>query len=67
MNSRDYAINCISRLVWIHGGGYTLGWKTQYGTGGGLIKASNGGIIYVAINYRLGIFVNLSSPLSMPV
>ncbi|KAN0096299.1 alpha/beta-hydrolase [Hyaloscypha variabilis] len=49
-------------LVWIHGGGYTLGWKTEYGTGGGLIRASNGGIIYVAINYRLGIFGFLGGP-----
>lgn len=49
------------RVVWIHGGGYTLGWKTQYGSGVGLINASRRnnkeGIIYVAINYRLGLFV----------
>ena len=49
------------RVVWIHGGGYTLGWKTQYGSGVGLINASRRNnkesIIYVAINYRLGLFV----------
>ncbi|TVY41701.1 Carboxylesterase [Lachnellula subtilissima] len=53
-------------LVWIHGGGYTLGWKTLYGSGAGLVRASesNGkeGVIYVAINYRLGLFGFLSGP-----
>jgi cholinesterase len=48
-------------MVWIHGGGYTLGWKTEYGSGAGLLQAgqANGkeGIIYVAMNYRLGLFV----------
>ncbi|KAL2065876.1 hypothetical protein VTL71DRAFT_3546 [Oculimacula yallundae] len=51
-------------VVWIHGGGYTIGWKTQYGTGVGLINASRRdnqeGVIYVAINYRLGLFGFLS-------
>lgn len=51
-------------VVWIHGGGYTLGWKTRYGSGVGLINASRRnnkeGIIYVAINYRLGLFGFLS-------
>lgn len=49
-------------MVWIHGGGYTLGWKTLYGSGAGLVRASqsNGkdGVIYVALNYRLGLFVS---------
>jgi cholinesterase len=48
-------------LVWIHGGGEDLGYKTEYGGGAGLLAASqtNGkeGVIYVAINYRLGLFV----------
>ncbi|KAH7333081.1 acetylcholinesterase precursor [Rhexocercosporidium sp. MPI-PUGE-AT-0058] len=51
-------------VVWIHGGGYTLGWKSQYGSGVGLINSSRRnnkeGIIYVAINYRLGLFGFLS-------
>ncbi|CZT04799.1 related to cholinesterase [Rhynchosporium agropyri] len=51
-------------VVWIHGGGYTIGWKTQYGSGVGLINASRRdkqeGIIYVALNYRLGLFGFLS-------
>lgn len=49
-------------MIWIHGGGFTLGWKTQYGSGAGLVAAStaNGkpGVIYVGINYRLGLFVS---------
>jgi hypothetical protein len=48
-------------MVWIHGGGYTLGWKTLYGSGAGLVAASQRdgkeGVIYVALNYRLGLFV----------
>ncbi|CAL3968307.1 hypothetical protein PZA11_006736 [Diplocarpon coronariae] len=51
-------------VVWIHGGGYTLGWKTQYGSGAGLLSAAKStgkeGVIYVAINYRLGLFGFLS-------
>lgn len=50
-------------MVWIHGGGYTLGWKTEYGSGAGLVNASlsndKEGVIYVALNYRLGLFVRL--------
>ncbi|KAH8799840.1 acetylcholinesterase precursor [Xylogone sp. PMI_703] len=49
-------------MLWIHGGGYTLGWKTQYGSGAGLLKASKDGVIYIAINYRLGLFGFLSGP-----
>jgi cholinesterase len=49
-------------MIWIHGGGYTLGWKTQYGPGAGLIAASQAhgktGVIFIAINYRLGLFVS---------
>ncbi|EKD18586.1 uncharacterized protein L3040_005955 [Drepanopeziza brunnea f. sp. 'multigermtubi'] len=52
-------------VVWIHGGGYTMGYKTQYGSGVGLLNASQRdekeGVIYVAINYRLGAFGFLSS------
>jgi len=51
-------------LVWIHGGGQVLGYKSIYGGGAGLLAASqtNGGegVIYVAINYRLGLFVRIS-------
>ncbi|KAI2469042.1 alpha/beta-hydrolase [Annulohypoxylon bovei var. microspora] len=47
-------------LVWIHGGGFTFGSKSFYGSPSGLIAQSrrNGqdGIIVVSINYRLGLF-----------
>ena len=50
-------------LVYIHGGGFFKGWKTDFGNGLGLVTTSqaNGGegIIFVAINYRLGLFVSL--------
>lgn len=46
-------------LVWIHGGGYDVGSKTNNGPGTGLVARSmtstaSNGIVYVAINYRLG-------------
>jgi carboxylesterase type B len=48
-------------LVWIHGGGQVLGHKSLDGGGAGLLAASQTdgkeGLIYVAINYRLGLFV----------
>jgi carboxylesterase type B len=52
-------------MVWIHGGGYTLGSKTLYSpSAAGLIKASHthgkGGVIWIAMNYRLGIFVGIN-------
>ena len=57
-------------MVWIHGGGYTGGYKRLYGSGAGLLSASrrNGheGVIYVAINYRMGLFVRLQASLSTP-
>ena len=50
-------------LVWIHGGGFDLGWKDASGRGEGLVLRSprNGtrGIILVSINYRLGLFVGV--------
>ena len=51
-------------LVWIHGGGYTSGSKTDSGNPAGLIARSteSSGIVYVAINYRLGAFGWLSGP-----
>ncbi|CBX98109.1 hypothetical protein IAQ61_010214 [Plenodomus lingam] len=51
-------------LVWIYGGGYTNGNKNE--NPAGLIAASgnssNGDIIYVALNYRLGAFGFTSGP-----
>lgn len=52
-------------LVWIYGGGYTSGEKSVYNPAG-LIKASQAtstdGIVFVALNYRLGAFGWLSGP-----
>ena len=49
-------------LVWIYGGGYTGGSKTSYGNPASLISRSlendGEGIVYVAMNYRLGLFVS---------
>ncbi|KIX00319.1 uncharacterized protein Z518_10458 [Rhinocladiella mackenziei CBS 650.93] len=53
-------------IVWIYGGGYTLGSKGQWGNPSGLIKASqkdgSDGIIYVAMNYRLGALGWMAGP-----
>ncbi|KAI4143750.1 MAG: hypothetical protein L6R39_004468 [Caloplaca ligustica] len=55
-------------LVWIYGGGYTAGEKTGNGVynPAGLIKASqinrSEGVVYVALNYRLGAFGFLAGP-----
>lgn len=47
-------------LLWIHGGGFTAGSKTSTGDPAGIIARSNlndsEGIIFVSINYRLGLF-----------
>ena len=49
-------------MVEIYGGGYTAGDKLSVGNPAGLISRSmtNGdeGVIYVAMNYRLGLFVS---------
>lgn len=42
-------------MVQIHGGGYTTG-NSQSAPGDAMVHASKGGLIYVAIQYRLGIF-----------
>ncbi|KAL2821669.1 Alpha/Beta hydrolase protein [Aspergillus granulosus] len=48
-------------MVQIHGGGYTLG-NTQAAPGNALVYQSNGGLIYVAIQYRLGAYGFLGGP-----
>lgn len=44
-------------LVWIYGGGFSYSDKTSYGNPAGLVKASglinHGGVIVVALNYRV--------------
>lgn len=51
-------------LIWIYGGGFAFGSKTSSGSAAGLIARSlqNGseGVIFVAMNYRLGLFVSPS-------
>lgn len=53
-------------LVWIYGGGYTAGSKAGSGNPAGLIMRSETnnetGVIYVALNYRLGAFGWLAGP-----
>lgn len=44
----------LSVVVMIHGGGYTAGSPTQYLQGDSLVYRSNGSVIYVEIQYRLG-------------
>lgn len=55
-------------MAWIHGGGYALGSKTDSGNPSGLVQRSSAvdpdgnGVIFVSLNYRLGMFGFLSSP-----
>ncbi|KAM6477064.1 alpha/beta-hydrolase [Trichoderma sp. SZMC 28011] len=53
-------------LVWIYGGGYVSGTKEYYGTPNRIIAASqedgSDGIIWVAMNYRVGAFGFLAGP-----
>jgi len=50
-------------MVWIFEGGFTAGSKSSDGSPAGLIARSQGngqeGVIYVAMNYRLGLFASL--------
>ncbi|KAJ7769912.1 Alpha/Beta hydrolase protein [Mycena metata] len=46
-------------VVWIHGGGYTLGSASQF-RGTDLLAQSNRGIVVVVIQYRLNVFGFLS-------
>ncbi|KAF2100145.1 alpha/beta-hydrolase [Rhizodiscina lignyota] len=48
-------------MVWIYGGGYTAGEKSTY-DGAPFLRTSDNGVIYVAINYRLGAFGWSSGP-----
>lgn len=52
-------------IVWIYGGGYTEGDKSQYKPAGLIynsLRDPRGGVIYVALNYRLGAFGWLGGP-----
>jgi carboxylesterase type B len=58
-------------LVWIYGGGYVAGDKTSSGNPAGLVASSlqNGseGVVFVAMNYRLGLFVCFLPLLRFPL
>jgi len=47
-------------MVWIHGGGLTLGWGHQKGYDG--VEFAKRGVVLVSINYRLGPFGFMSHP-----
>jgi len=47
-------------MVWIHGGGLTLGWGHQRGYDG--VAFAQQGVVLVSINYRLGPFGYLAHP-----
>ncbi|EHK46828.1 hypothetical protein TRIATDRAFT_194942 [Trichoderma atroviride IMI 206040] len=53
-------------VVWIYGGGYVSGSKESWGSPNEIISASqedgSDGIIWVAMNYRLGVFGFLAGP-----
>ena len=63
--NKDEACNA-PVLVWIYGGGYTAGSKSDSGNPAGLLTRSESnnadGVIYVSMNYRLGAFGWLSGP-----
>lgn len=42
-------------MLQIHGGGYTIG-SAEFYPGDAMVAASEGGLIYVSIQYRLGVF-----------
>ena len=47
-------------LLWIHGGGYTIGYAANAG-GPNFVSSSNGSIVFVSIQYRLGAYGFLAS------
>ncbi|KAI8649965.1 Carboxylic ester hydrolase [Fusarium sp. Ph1] len=49
----DPAPHRLPVLIMIHGGGYLAG-STQFTTGDSLVHQSNGSVIYVSVQYRLG-------------
>ncbi|KAK4556861.1 hypothetical protein LTR86_005841 [Recurvomyces mirabilis] len=53
-------------LVWIYGGGYVFGSKEYWGNPATLIESSSSnhteGVIFIALNYRLGAFGWLAGP-----
>jgi carboxylesterase type B len=48
-------------LVWIDGGGFSAGYKHEMNATGLMMRKSGAGedFIFVAMNYRVGLFVSL--------
>ncbi|KAF1810853.1 acetylcholinesterase precursor [Eremomyces bilateralis CBS 781.70] len=50
-------------LVWIYGGGYTVGEKSSFlGSPVGLLERAENDLVFVSMNYRVGAFGFLSGP-----
>ncbi|KXH44129.1 carboxylesterase [Colletotrichum simmondsii] len=64
--SRNNSHSAAPVLVWIHGGSYVLGHKNFASNPTGLIAYSqedgSDGVVYVTLNYRLGLFGWMSGP-----
>ena len=56
--ARNSSVGLLPVMVWIHGGGYSLGSSFTYN---GTKLARQGGVVVVTINYRLGVFGFLST------
>ncbi|KAK4612174.1 Carboxylesterase patB [Fulvia fulva] len=65
-NRKNRKTKKAAALVWIHGGGYTAGSKTSDGSPAGLLARSQDnegeGVIFTAMNYRLGALGFSSGP-----
>ncbi|KAK1634242.1 carboxylesterase [Colletotrichum phormii] len=64
--SRNNSHSAAPVIVWLHGGSYVLGHKNFAANPAGLIAKAqedgSDGVIYVALNYRLGLFEWMSGP-----
>ena len=61
-HSRGFATRGAPVLAWIYGGGFSAGWKHEQNASGLVTRSAiddDEGIVYVAMNYRVGIFVRL--------
>lgn len=61
-HSRGFTTRGAPVLVWIYGGGFSAGWKHEQNATGLVTRSAidnDEGIVYVAMNYRVGMFVRL--------
>ena len=68
-DSQAPSSEAIPVLVWIDGGGFSAGYKHEMNATGLLQRAqaqAEEGFIFVAMNYRLGLFVSLIIPIAGP-